>query len=537
MVTDSSLIFSIPDEPEPSYLDAVRDPTFGTWILRIANDVGRPASPLSATWDSVSRHVYSKQQPWNSTGTLLTIRNLGGVTPLILEGQSYQPAHAPCSGYDRWDFRWHPSTNHPNEQINVNSAGTELMWFDVVNCVKTRSWTLPFAANYGIGSGEGNVSADGRYVVVASQTAMVVVDMDPHPPGAPAYPYQRIGPVYAFPPCSLDTAQPDRCLIDDVSISPSGRFIDVKYGEIPATICDTLCDMHRIFEVDSGLVIRPHNMASSSLRCGSFAARPNGWIYPLKHADLALDPFDNSEDVIIGGGRACPGSSLGRVVKVRLRDGKVTSLTNPTNEAGYDHGSARNTDRPGWFYVTYSRDPLFAGRRFWGEVVAVKLDGSGSVQRFGHYHSTQSTYNSQAQAVPSPDGRRVLVASDWDDFCSPVCGSPRVVRDYVIDARDTGPVAVPGGPPSREPLTLGPLHPNPFVSGFVVTISLASAEPAALEVFDVAGRRVLYQEVGALGAGRHELTLGLGATSATGLYLITLSSGRERRTARAILIR
>ena len=43
--------------------------------------------------------------------------------------------------------------------------------------------------------------------------------------------------------------------------------------------------MRRVFEVDTGLTIRVHNMASSSLRCGSFATRPNGWIFPLKHAD------------------------------------------------------------------------------------------------------------------------------------------------------------------------------------------------------------------------------------------------------------
>lgn len=435
-VTDSLAVYTIRNAPRPGYRHAVPDPVFGTRISRITNDPGAPVAPVAGIWGTDARHVYARQQPWNATGALLTLENRGGgakSSPLVLDGLSYEPRFTPCSAYDAYDYRWHPSPAHADEQINVGRSGTELMWFDVVHCAKTRSWKLPFAANYGIGSGEGNVSADGRFVVISDASRMVVVDMDPRAPNAPPYPYRRIGPVYTMPPCSLEVAAPATCPTGNVSISPSGRYIDVKYAAVGAS-CDTLCDMHRIFELDSALVIRPHAMATASLRCGSFAARPNGWVFPLKHADMALDPFDHNEDVLIGG-RACPGSTLGRVVKVRLRDGKVTALTDPHNEAGYSHGSARATGRPGWFYVTYSRDPVYAGRRFWGEIVAVKLDGSGSVQRFGHYHSSAAGYRGQAHAVPSPDGRRVLFASDWADFTAGARTTPGGIAEFVIDAR------------------------------------------------------------------------------------------------------
>lgn len=435
---DAVAVLAIPATPRPGYRVSVSDRVFRTRVTRISDESGRAAGAAPGVWGNDVRHVYSRQQPWNSTGTLLSLENRGGGarSPLLLDGETYEPRFTPCAAYDRYDYRWHPSPKHPNEQINVNRAGTELMWFDVVNCRKTRSWTLPFAADYGIGSGEGNVSADGRYVVLSDKSRMAIVDMDPRAPRAPAYPYRRIGPVYTFPPCSLQTREPGLCPIGNVSISPSGRYIDVKYAAL-GDKCDTLCDFHRIYEVDSALVIRPHNMAAGSLRCGSFATRPNGWIFPLKHADMALDPFDNGEDVLVGG-RACPGSALGRVVKVRLRDGKVTALTDPKNEAGYSHGSARNTARPGWFYVTYSRDPAYIGRRFYGEIVAVKLDGSGTVERFGHHHSTESSYRVQAQAVPSPDGRRILFASDWAEGCGGGCGSRGVAGSYVIDTRPAG---------------------------------------------------------------------------------------------------
>src|SRR5207249_7976481 len=132
----------------------------------------------------------------NADETLISIENRdgGSPSPLILDGVTYQPKAAPCSNYDLWDYRWHPSRAHAHEQINVNSTGKELMWFDVVSCTKTRSWSLlSIPADYGIGSGEGNASNDGRFVMIGGTSQVYVVDMDPQPPFAP-YPNQRIGP-------------------------------------------------------------------------------------------------------------------------------------------------------------------------------------------------------------------------------------------------------------------------------------------------------------------------------------------------------
>jgi hypothetical protein len=326
-------------------------------------------------------------------------------------------------------------------------------------------------------------------------------------------------------------------VIDNVSISPSGRYIDVKYGALAAegaVSCDTLCDMHRIFEVDSNLVIRPHMMDVASLRCGSFTARNDGWIFPLKHADMAVDPFDNFEDVIMGG-RACPGSKLGHVVKVRLRDGLVTSLTDPRNEATYSHGSARNTRRPGWFYVSFSRDPLNAGTRFWGETVAIKMDGSGSVQRFAHFHSTEANYNAEAQAVPSPDGRRLLFASDWRDHCT-TCGKLNAAKDYIVDAR-SAPLADAGGeaPPRTTRLALA--QGSGRGSALMATFTLAGGGPARLDLYDVAGRRLLRHDLSGLARGEHTLELDPGHTLMSGVYYALLTDGRVRVRARAVLVR
>jgi hypothetical protein len=422
MVTDSSQVFSIPSVPKPSYLVPATDPTFGTPIMRISNDGGASLTTAtgSGTWGADARHHYSKDQPWNSDGTLIAIQNGGSPSQLLLDGETYQVKYGKCSNYSLGDERWHPSPLHPHEQINVN--GSQLMWFDVVNCVKTRSWTLPFAVSY-FGMSEGNPSADGRYVALSDGSRMFVVDMDPQPPLAP-YPSERIGPTYTIPACGLSGG----CTIDWVSISASGKYVVVSYdGDHP-----------RVFDVDpTTLALSPRPMPSSSPRC-SGGDPAQGYVYDVGHADLTMNPFDNNEDVLIGQehcgnrGSTVQGQPMGSVTMVRLKDGVVTSLTNPTNEAYAHHISTRNYDRPGWAYVGYYPD---AGKKYADEIVAVKLDGSKTVQRFADKHSAFSgCYRCESHAVPSRDGRRVIWASNWAEDCT-TCGPSSEIKDYVVDAR------------------------------------------------------------------------------------------------------
>ena len=56
------------------------------------------------------------------------------------------------------------------------------------------------------------------------------------------------------------------------------------------------------------------------------------------------------------------------------------------------------------------------------ECQAVKIthDDSGKVERFAHAHrSTAEIYEHMPMAVPSPDGAKVLWASDWEDASAP----------------------------------------------------------------------------------------------------------------------
>jgi hypothetical protein len=532
-VTNPGTVFTVPAVPRPSYMAPIIDPIFGTTVMRIANNQGNTTAPVSGTWGYDARHNYSKQEPWNSDGSLYAIgnRNSGSPSVIILDGTTLQPLFSPCSALGLYDFRWNPSKRHPKEMINVNSSGTELSWVDVTTCMKTRTWTLPLTADYGIGSGEGNPSNDGRFVAIGNQNAMVVVDMDPQPPYAP-YPSKRIGPVYSFPPCSLSAG----CNIDNISVSASGKYVSVKYDNS----LDTTRDIQRIYEVDpQTLALKPHNMASGSIRTGSFAARPNGWIFPLKHHDLALNPYDNNEDVALGGNSAVD-SKLGHVIMVRLRDGKVTALTDPSNEAAFLHTSTRNLDRPGWVYVSYYKQ---AGKRFSDEVVAVKMDGSKSVERLAHMHSaTSGCYRCEQHPVPSPDGGRVVFASNWTVDCGSGCGSSSDIKDYMIITGST--VAVGGGgndPPAGGParggsggLALEVLSPTPSLQLPQVAYSLPTDAPARLQLFDVAGRSVLERDL-AGGAGRHEVSLA-DQHPAAGVYWLRLTQEGRAAGSKLVLV-
>jgi len=79
--------------------------------------------------------------------------------------------------------------------------------------------------------------------------------------------------------------------------------------------------------------------------------------------------------------------------------------------------------------------------------------------------------------------------------------------------------------------------PNPSRGSATVVFTLASAQPARLELFDLAGRRIDARDVGALGAGLHRATIGADRQLAAGVYYAKLSAGSDVRTTRVAILR
>lgn len=70
-----------------------------------------------------------------------------------------------------------------------------------------------------------------------------------------------------------------------------------------------------------------------------------------------------------------------------------------------------------------------------------------------------------------------------------------------------------------------------------VALTLETDDAARLELFDVAGRRVMSREVGTLGAGDHEVRLPLPGYARAGVYFLRLRQNRVTRTDRVTVLR
>lgn len=89
--------------------------------------------------------------------------------------------------------------------------------------------------------------------------------------------------------------------------------------------------------------------------------------------------------------------------------------------------------------------------------------------------------------------------------------------------------------PSAKIFALRRIAPNPVVDRFNVTFSLASSDPAKIELLDVSGRRVVGQEVGSMGTGTHSIELAGAEHNAPGVYFLRLTQGNQEQTRRVVL--
>ncbi len=370
----SARLIATPSMPLPALGTRYMDPIFDTAVRRVT-EPGRALAPRIVCARDACRHRYSSTQAWNADQSLLLI-DKGCADICFLDGRTFQPLFVRRVSADQ-DCKWHPV--RAEQMICVHSGGVA-SWTP-----RSNAWQSVFDAgpysNLAFGPYKGNPSLDGRWIVLRA--------LDP-----------RSEPV-AFA-LDLDIGRkeadiPLRPLTGDnhyATISPSGRFVYVTQltsdGQEPAYV----------FTRDGQLVQHwPEHH------------RPG-------HGDMTLDA--DGRDVYVGISKSAPDKY--HVIKRRLEDGAVTVLAAYGNAS---HVSARNIRQPGWVYVTYQGShghTLAMGypSPFYGEIVALSIDGGGMFRRIAHTHAVDHDYIAESHASPSPDGSQVIFASNWGQAGWPV---------------------------------------------------------------------------------------------------------------------
>ncbi len=349
---------------KPGYLETYEDPDFGAKVTRISGDPGTVIPTIEGTWGEVVRHGYSKEAAWNPSGELLLLRrNEAWPSWLFLDGKTYAPLFG-RNDIPGTEARWHPTRTNMMVFIKNNKLG----FWDVREDTTRVIATFDGYSDLHIGPWEGNLSADGNRIALHGKHGEKVV----------AFVYD----------ISANRKYPDLDLTgitaDWVSVSASGKHL-ILNGKISGD----QGDQTQVFDLEGNKIGDPW------LAYG----RPS-------HYDLTLDT--DGSDIAVGVSKSKPDD--GRVIKRRLSDGKVTVLT----PSGYaSHVSTRNVNLPGWAFVTYQQRTA-NWPPYVDEVVAVKLDGT-KVRRIARMKTLVTDYLTEAHAVPSPDGKRVLWASAWEN--------------------------------------------------------------------------------------------------------------------------
>jgi Collagen triple helix repeat (20 copies) len=340
---------AVPTTMMPSYLAPTIDPTWGTKITRISNVNGQAP-------------YYSKTQCWNADGSLLLLSRswpgilLNGNTYAVLDSSFHEPAEA----------HWHPT----NPRILYGVQSTLIQYMDPL--VDQTFYTLHTFTGYtGITwSSQGNFSDDGRFAALYGKFtdgtwSIMVFDFTANSVVA-----TKTG--FLTAPHAL-------------TMSSSGGYVIVGWtGDGTGTEQGT-------WLYSQGLAVIRQMYASTG------------------HGDVGYDSAGH-EVWVAGQGSTDPTETL---YTQRLDSVLLTPILPNFSAFWYGHISMRATNRPGWAYLSNYNCISPAGAKGLDQLVAVKLDGSMTVEVYGFAHHGADVYVNDPFGTPSRDGRRFLFGSEW----------------------------------------------------------------------------------------------------------------------------
>lgn len=481
---------------------AMKDPCFGTTLIRISN---ARASGYAGVVPQ-----YSRRQAWNADASRLLLFT-GDGRALLYDGSTYQFIQE-LTAVGGEDVFWHP--NEPGTIIFAQDQ--TLFGYDLQT---NRTSPLHSFPEYTFINtrGEGNVSRDGHYYAFVGQVYdenvqityfrdIVVYDLLA----------DRVVAKLGLPATLTD--------FDWVSISPLGNYVVVDYAT---------SNTGR-FE---GVEVYDRNL--------NFL-----WQKPLGagHSDLGCDA--NGDEVLVMVYYDDETNS-NLVRKYRLANGDETTLLEFSWQ--FDaHISCQNQARSGWCFVsTFDgearlTDDSLSWLPFEDEILALKMDGSGEVQRMAHHHSRRfspqtpdrdnSNYWAEPHATVSRDGGRILFGSNWRedlqyDFS---------VDSYVVDFHNWVGVSESRKQVPDE-VDLPQNYPNPFNQQTLIRFHLAQTDYVELSINNLQGQSVTTLISDYRTAGAHQIswkaTDHAGEPVASGVYFCQLKTSHGRFIRKMVLLR
>ena len=363
----------------PGYLSIYDDYTTSTRMKQITKEGG-------------ITHAYAKRQTWNIDETkykILSVAIYDANTHAVykqLDGSG---------GIYIYDSFW--SNIDPNLVYGFIEDGKIKVYHVDTEVLETLYDLNKFSVVYEsvkLGPGEGNIDNYDKYVALighvknSTDMKIIVFDLQAH----------QVVVTKTFEGMWRDADWQGQ-YIDWVSVSQSGKYVGIMWNHNYTSENNPFVDQNGASHYGVEMYNTTNlNYLRRIVKYGN-------------HGDFGFAP--NGSEVFVqfwGYIQGQPGS----VFSYHLDGSGVDIiLTNEIFTTNGSHLSCRNILRPGWAYL--NTHTLGNGH---GRMIAVKLDGSETIENYGHSFATSDTYNRAAFPVPNPTGTKIMFKSNFGDNSS-----------------------------------------------------------------------------------------------------------------------
>ncbi len=354
--------------------NSVPDPIQITRITEVYNYIDSNGNPQ--VW--YPTHEYAKTQVWNADQTLYKIRSWK-----VYDATTYQEVQ------DIWVSSLYPaywSNVNPDIIWSFKENGDIKKHFISTNTTQLVGTVTNSSGNsyeyVKLGPGEGNMDKNDHYVALVGKDGS---DMD-----VIIYDLQNAQTVFIkkFTGCWQNGGSNFPHFVDWVSVSQSGNYVVIMWDHNTTSQANPYVENG---QSHYGVEVYDRQNMQYLRRL----------IHYGNHGDLGY--ATDGDEVLV----QFYGTQQNGLYMYKLNgSGTITIIQNP--DFGVDgHVSCRNLNRPGWAYITH------ADAAQSGQMLAVKLDDSGTVEYFGHHYSSNTDYEQSPMATVSPNGDKICFKSDF----------------------------------------------------------------------------------------------------------------------------